>query len=259
MNTTKLREQAQRLPLISAAIFAVLSVLAIVLMKDTTYQLTLGHLTKDALASQNGATILAPASRVLTDVPLRVLVSIVMAISAAGMLLMATRLKAANERAVKNNIVPVRWIYFAITVALMTEVVALLSGIQDLLVLKLIAGVVVAAKLLDWHSEQMNKGAKRPAWFTFGISALLNALPWLVILVSAVGTTVFGMERLAWYVYALYAVVIASMIALALNMRNQFKRSGKWKDYAFADRNYLLIDLLSKSAFAIILIVGLRK
>lgn len=259
MNTTKLREQAQRLPLISAALFAILAVLAVVLMKDTSYQLTLGHLTKDALASQNGPTVLAPASRILLEVPLRVLVSVVLGISALGMLLMGTRFKAANEKAVKKNVVPARWIYFAVTFALMTEVLALLSGINDLAILKLIAGVVVAAKLLDWHSEQMNKGAKKPTWFTFGLSALLNALPWLVILVSVIGTTVFGMERLAWYVYALYAAALGSLIALALNMRNQFRRTGKSKDYVFIDRNYLLIDLLSKAAFAVILIIGLRK
>lgn len=254
-----LRGRLQRLLTISAAIFAALAVAAVLLMNDKTYQLTLGHMAKDALASQTGSSILAPASRALADFPLKWLVAFIMGLSSLYMLLTATRMRARYDRDLKANVRPPRWIYLAVTGALMLEVVALLSGINDLMVLKLMAGTLVAAKLLDWHSEQMNKGGKNPVLFTFGLSLFLGALPWIVILGSAIGTTVFGMERFAWYVYALYAAIIAAMIAFALNMRNQFRRTGQWKDYHYAERNYLLIDFLSKAAFAIILIIGLRR
>lgn len=255
------RNTLQRLLLVSTVVFTLLAVSAVVFMNNASYQLTLGHLAKDALASGDGTSVLVPANRVLFDFPLKYLVAFIMGISAIYMLLTATRWSGRYDNDLKTNVRPPRWVYLAITTALMVQTIALLSGVNDLLVLKVLGGLIVISKLLDLYAESLNKGAKKPAatGYVFVLSVILGAMPWIVIAASAVGTTVYGLERMAWYVYALYAAGIIASVALAKNLARQLRRSGQWKDYGFVERNYLTIDFLSKTAFAIILIVGLKK
>lgn len=254
-----LRGQVQRLLAVSTGLFLVVAVLSAVVIKDTSYQLTLGHLAKDALASQGGETVLAPATRHLFGIQLRVLVPIILGLSAIGTGLTLTRLRAGYDKDLKAGVRPFRWVYLAVTVALMIEVIALLSGINDLVVLKVLAGIVVVSKLLEWLSEQQNKGARKPQWFAFTLAMVAGALPWLLIAASAIGTSIFGLERLGWHVYALYAVGLGASVLFALNQLKYLRRVGQWKDYLFVERNYLAIDLAAKVLFAVILIVGLRK
>jgi hypothetical protein len=254
-----LRSQLQRLLAISTGLFLLLAVLSAILINDASYQLTLGHMAKDALASQGGSTVLAPASHYLFDLPLRMIVPVILGLSALGTGLAMTRLRASYDKDLKNGVRPFRWIYLAVTASLMVLVVALLSGITDLVVLKVLAGVIVVSKLLEWLSEKQNKGARNPQLFAFVLAIVLGALPWLLIGASAIGTSVFGLERFGWHVYALYAVVLGSFILLALNHIKYFRRVGQWKDYLYVERNFLAIDLAAKVAFAVILIVAFLR
>lgn len=254
-----LNKQVNLLQKVSAGVFMLLAVAAVVLMNQSYYQITIGHLAKDTLASQGGGTVLAPAVRSLFDVQIRYIVAVILGISALVEVLAVTRWRAAYEKAVKNNVIPGRWIKLAVVGALTVEAVALLNGINDILTLKLIGGLVAATALLGWISERQNKGAKKPIWLAFGLSIFTGLLPWLIIAASAVGTVVYGMERSGWHVYALSAAVLGSFALVTFNQWRQYNRKGQWKDYWFIERNYVVIELVTKTAFAAILIFALKR
>jgi hypothetical protein len=247
----------RKLHLISAVVFVVLAVLAAVLMSDTAQQLMRGHLTSDALASQT-QTVFAPAQHVMASIQLRWVVVATMLVSAA---LAAWRYYSAlrERRALDSRISAWRWIDFAVTGALVIETIAFLSGMQDLVTLKLLGTLVASSAVFAWIAERENANANRVVKGSFIASFVTGALALLAINAYAVATIVYGIIRSPWYVYALYALAVVTALALALNQIREYRRVGSWGNYLFVERNYIVINLLAKVAFAVILIVGLLK
>lgn len=248
----------QRLLSGGAVLFAGLAIGAAILMNSASYTVTLGHLAKDALASQNGSTVLAPAAHTLFEVAPRVLVPVILGISAIHMLLAKTRLKKDYDRGVKDGIWPFRWIHLAVTGALTIELIGLMSGVTDLFTLKLMGGLIVIWALLGWAAERQIK-AKQSTRLLFNLGLFAHILAALPIAASAIGTSVFGLERLGWHLYTLYVVFIVFGILLAINQRRHISQKGPSKDYQYVERNYLALDILTKTAFAVILIIAFKR
>lgn len=242
--------------LISAIVFALAAVAAGVLMRSHTQEVTLGHLTSDVLASQAG-TVFAPAQQAFYDLDIKWVLVVMLALSAVFSLLRATRLRALETTAVARRISPVRWLDYAVTYALMVEIVALLSGVRDLVTLKLLAGLTVLSFVLNWTAERENADAARPVRASYLLSVVSGALVVLGIAAYALATPIWGMVRSPWYVYALYAVLGLAFVLGSLNQWNGFRRFKAWVNYALVDRYSVLLNLLAKTAFAVVLIVGL--
>jgi hypothetical protein len=254
-----LSKARQRLLGGGAVLFLALAVGAAILMNSASYAVTLSYLARDALASQGGATVLAPASRPLVEVAPRVIVPIILGISALHMLLIKTRLKKNYEKGVKDGVWLFRWIHLAITGLLTIELVGLMSGVTDLFTLKLMGGLIIIWALSGWATERQVKDAKKPAQLTYNIGLLAHILAAVPIAASAFLTSLYGLERLGWHLYTLYAVFVISGILLAITQYRHFRQKGSSKDYQLVERNYLAIDLLTKTAFAVILIVAFQN
>jgi hypothetical protein len=221
-------------------------------------QIVTGLVVKDELASGQ-ETVFVPAIHHLYDANLRWCI-VALLVAGAIMPLLQLRRRGAYDLAVKSRRNPLRWADKAIISGTMLTVVAMLSGVQDFMTLKVIGGLIVITALLGWLGERQNTDVKaKPDYSAFGISLLSGALPWLIILGYATATPIWGMIRSPWYVYALYAVVFASSTAYAINGYNYIRRFRNWTNYAVVERNYLIIDILARVSFAVILIVGLAK
>ncbi len=248
----------RRILVLASLLYAGLAVAAGVLMNNSTYQLTVDYLTKDELLSQ-ATTVFVPASRVVYDLEIKWAVVALMIISLVLPLLYLTRMERRYNQALKGRVIPWRWIDVGITSALMMEVIALLSGVQSLTTLKLIAGVTGLTAILGWISERQNENAPQPVWSAYVTGFIGCALTWVAIAGYAVSTHLFGFIRYPWYVYALYVFGILGLGLLSLNLLNQHRRKGNLRSYPIVERNYLLINAATKAAFAVILIVGFLK
>ncbi len=145
----------RKLNLIKAFIFAALAVAAGMLMNDSSYAVNVGYQAKDELISLTaGKTAFVSATQSLLDVQVRWLVVIIMGLAALFSLLAATRLRRKYEAAVTDGVSSWRWLTLGITSALMVEVIALLSGVSDILTLKVIAGLMLVTCALGWVSEK---------------------------------------------------------------------------------------------------------
>jgi Ca2+/Na+ antiporter len=254
VNLGKLRS----LHMMAASIFVLLAVVAGVIMSSASYQLTLGHLAKDDLVSTNN-TVFAPAVQAVYDLQLRWAVVGIMLLSAVLPILYLTKLQNRYADYLQNTrMVPWRWLDLGITMALMTEVAALLSGVADIATLKLIGGVTLVAFVLGMIAERHNNKSDRVVRSAYFAGVFGTALPWLLIASYAVGTVVYGAVRSPWYTYALYAVLLVGACIVLSTQHKQFSRKGKWADYMMVERKYVAVSMLTKAAFAIILIVGVR-
>lgn len=247
------------LNLMAAGLFLILAVVAGAVMNTTSEQLTVGYLAKDVLASAD-QTVFTPAVKVIYDLEIRWLVVAVTLLSAVLPLLYLSKLENNyQEYLAKTRMVPFRWIDYGVIGGLMVAITALLSGVSDLFVLKLLAGTVLVASLANLIAERQNNAAARPVRGAYLVGLLAGILPMIVIAGYAVSTIVYGMIRSPWYVYALYAVLVVSFVLVMMNLWRQFGRAKDWSNYLAVERNYLVISTVSKAAFAIILIVGLRS
>jgi Heliorhodopsin len=52
------------------------------------------------------------------------------------------------------------------------------------------------------------------------------------------------------FVYAIYASIFVFFNVFALNMVIQYRRAGRWRDYLYGERVYMLLSLFAKSALA---------
>jgi hypothetical protein len=120
-------------------------------------------------------------------------------------------------------------------------------------------GVIATTTALGWLAEQQNAKVRRPVWGAFVISLFTGCLPWLLIGTAKTSTLLFGDVRSPWYVYALCISTLAGFTLLAANQFHQHRRYRNWANYLFVERNYALINLAIKLAFAGIMIVGLSK
>ena len=118
--------QLERLYTWSAVGYVGLAILAVLLMANATFPVSIGHLAKDVLASQKSA-VLVPGARLVLDLPIKWLVFATLLLSTILPVLYLTRLKKQYEKAVKQRVMPWRWVDLGVTSALMMGVVALLS------------------------------------------------------------------------------------------------------------------------------------
>ena len=249
-----------RIWLAAAVLFLGLAAAAPFVMEPISYMFTQAHLARDALLSQDG-TAFIPAHRAVWDMELRWALSTVMALSAVLPILYLTKLKDRYaNRLISGRVVEWRWLDLAVTSALMVVIVAMLVGYTDIGTLKMMAGAMVLACGLGWLAEQQNnQKSRRPVWSALGLGVIAGALPWLVIGIAKASTLLFGGVRSPWYVYAACVIALGGFILLALNQWNQHRRFRAWADYAFVERNYALISVATKVAFAAVLIIGLAK
>lgn len=250
-------DSIRRLLAFSAALYILLAALAGYMMTNATYQLTAGYITRDELASKT-STVFAPATRIMFDIELRWVVVALMLFSALFPILYLTRLQRGYSRRLEGGrVLASRWVDFAISGALLVEITALLSGMQDIGSLKLAGGLVAVSAVFSWLAERRNENLIRPLWAELYASLASLVLVGLVIAMYAASTPLYGAVRSPGFVYGLYAILVVSFALIVINQVNQHRRFRSWSNYLTVERNHLAISLVSKAAFAVALIVGL--
>lgn len=251
--------QLQRLHVMTAVIFAGLALAAAFLMKPTSYPFVVSHATKDELASAS-STVFAPAVHHLIDVDMRWAVVVLMLLGAITAVLALTYWKKPYAEQLRNRLSPLTWVSMGgILPALMFEIIAILSGGQDVLYLKLMAGLIVLSGIFGYLAERENRGTRRPQWLNFWLLFASGALAWLALATMMVTTSIYGLVRLPWFVYVLMAVLTVASLSAVTNLWFEFKNKAWARDFDKVERNYLLINLLAKGSFALLLIIGLKK
>jgi hypothetical protein len=240
----------RKLHIISIGVFGLLILMTFLYMKDAAYQTTLSYLTRDALTGN-----IVPAIRHFRDFEIRWLVAATMLISMILPLLYVTKFKRRYELGLQNKLMPWRWLDMAVTTVFIAETTLLLSGLTDVAGLKLVGIVAALTGLFGWLSERENMQARSPIWATYWAGMLMKIGLLIVLAISAISTIIYGSLRASWYVYALYVVLDLYILLYYINHYKQLRG----QDYIKTERNYLVLNLVGKSLFALALIIGLMR
>jgi hypothetical protein len=237
---------------VAAGTFLILAIAAVLLMNDRAVSFDIVHQTADGLLSQN-TTVFAQAQRTLVEPTIRTLLVVVLGLSFVAVFFNSHYSKYKKTLESKVNLR--RWLGIGITGALMIEIVGMLHGVADTATLKLMAGSVVVTALLGWVAETQNKGARRPEWAAFYLSLATGVMAWIPVKLALLGTLLYGTVRSPWYVYAATGAVVIGFCAMAYTQWWGYKTR---PHYYILERNYLVVDTLTKVVFSLCLIIGLQ-
>jgi len=128
--------------------------------------------------------------------------------------------------------------------------IALLSGVLDFGTLILIFGLTAIMNLMGLAMEIYNQKRSKPNWLAYNIGAFAGILPWIVIGICFWATNAYGGGGIPTFVYFIYGSIFIFFNSFAINMILQYKRIGKWRNYLYGERVYIVLSLLAKSALA---------
>jgi hypothetical protein len=194
---------------------------------------------------------LVTAQRPVWDLPIGPAVALFLLMSAIAHLTMAFPARRWYEAHLARHQNPIRWLEYSFSSSVMIVVIAALAGVQEVGTLIAIFGVNAAMILFGWSMEIANEGRDRPQWLHYIFGCIAGAVPWLVIGVTLlISATEPGAEPIPGFVIAIFVSLFVFFDVFAVNMVLQYRKTGRWRDYLYGERVYMLLSLFAKSALA---------
>ena len=140
-----------------------------------------------------------------------------------------------------------RWIEYSASSSLMVVLIAILPGISDVAALGSIFAVnatMILFGLLMEHYEQPG----RPNWMSYWFGVAAGAVPWILIALYLWSPSTDGSPPA--FVYGIFFSLFIFFNTFAINMVLQYRKVGRWADYLFGEKAYIVLSLTSKSILA---------
>jgi hypothetical protein len=153
---------------------------------------------------------------------------------------------AAN---LKKGINYARWIEYSFSSSLMIFIIAMLAGIYDISALILIFFLNASMILFGWMMEKQNQTTTKVDWSSFIFGCIAGAVCWAVIAIYLFGAGDADNKAPA-FVYWIFFSLFVFFDIFALNMYLQYRKVGRWSDYLYGERMYIVLSLVAKSLLA---------
>jgi hypothetical protein len=185
----------------------------------------------------------------LFDLRIGVAVAIFLLLAAVDHLSVGTWARRWYERQISRGINPARWWEYSLSASLMIVLIAMLTGITEATALLALFGVNAAMIMFGLAMERANLDRERVDWRPFVYGCVIGAVPWLAIALQIAVAAGEGSGP-PGFVIAIFVTLFVLFNSFAVNMWLQYRGRGRWADPLFAERVYLLLSLLAKSALA---------
>ena len=192
----------------------------------------------------------------LFDLPFALLVSCFLLISALFHFIIVIYNKKYNAD-LELRINKFRWYEYALSSSLMICLIAVLFGVYDIGALILIFGLNASMNLFGLLMEYINQYTKKTDWLPFIYGSVAGIIPWIVITLYAFGNSNPG--EVPVFVYAVFISYFIFFNLFPINMILQYKKVGKWKDYLYGERTYIILSLVAKTILAWLVFAGIMQ
>jgi hypothetical protein len=195
-----------------------------------------------------------PTSVVLFSIPLAYLIASFFLMSAIAHFLAGWPLRSRYEAWLARGMNPMRWVEYAFSSTVMIVAIAYISYIDQFTALVAIAGVNAAMNLFGWSMEAANEGREKPDWKHFIFGCIAGIVPWIAIF-SVVWA--FGAQEglpaefsIPTFVYVIIGSLFVAFNIFAITMVLQYKKIGRWREYLYGEKTYMILSLVAKSLLA---------
>ena len=189
--------------------------------------------------------------KVFFDLRFSVAIALFLLLAAADHLLMAApRVEGWYRSNLARGINPARWAEYAVSASLMIVLIAMLPGITNLYALIGLFAVNAAMILFGWLMEQLNRPDRHTTtWWAFIFGCVVGIVPWIAITIALVNSQSEG-DGVPGFVYGIFVSLFVLFNCFALNQWLQYRRRGRFADYLYGEKVYLVLSLVAKSALA---------
>jgi len=187
-----------------------------------------------------------PRAEPLFDVRIGVAIGLFLAMAAVDHLVTATFGRTTYERDLHSGINRFRWVEYSFSATLMVILIGFYSGITNITAVIAVAGANAAMILFGWLQERMNPpGRTSTTMMPFWFGTIAGIAPWIAIAVQIVGS-----KTVPGFVYGIVIVQFVLFFSFGLNQWLQYRRVGRWTDYIYGEKVYLVLSLAAKSLLA---------
>jgi hypothetical protein len=155
----------------------------------------------------------------------------------------------------KRHINIYRWVEYSLSSSIMIVIILQLNGVTDYIALIAIFGVNVSMILFGWLQERYSEpgsGDMLPFWF----GCIAGAVPWVAIFINMLSPSGPPETTVPGFVVGIVISLFIFFNCFALVQWKQYKAQGKWADYLYGERWYIILSLVAKSLLAWQVFVG---
>ena len=188
---------------------------------------------------------LADAER-LFGLPVAALITLFLALAALDHLLTGTVFRSKYESDLSGGINRFRWIEYSISSTIMVVLIGAYSGITEVSAVIGVVGANVSMILFGWLQEKMNPpGRSETTMMPFWFGCVAGIAPWIALAVN-----ILGADTVPGFVFGILIAQGIFFFSFAVNQWLQYRKVGKWSDYLFGEKAYLVLSLSAKSVLA---------
>ena len=141
-----------------------------------------------------------------------------------------------------------RWIEYFFSSSLMIVLISMITGVSDIAALLAIFGVNASMILFGLLMEKYETPGK-PSWLSFWFGSFAGIIPWIVVAIYVLTPGVDGPAP-PGFVYGIVISLFLFFNVFAINMWLQYHKVGKWREYLFGEKAYIILSLTAKSLLA---------
>ena len=188
-----------------------------------------------------------PVSTTLFQVRIGRAAALFLAMAGLDHLLTATIGRKVYERDLRRGINRFRWVEYSFSATLMIVLIGFYSGITSINAVLAVIGANVAMILFGWLQERMNPpGRMSTTMMPFWFGALVGIAPWISIAVNIIGAG----SSVPGFVYGIVVAQFIFFFSFGANQWLQYRGIGRWANYGFGEKTYLVLSLVAKSVLA---------
>ena len=128
----------------------------------------------------------------------------------------------------------------------MIVIIAMLTAIYDFGTLIALFTLTAVMNLMGLMMEVHNQTTKETNWTSYVIGCIAGFVPWLVIFIPLIA----AIDVIPTFVIGIFVSIAIFFNLFAVNMVLQYKKIGKWSNYLYGERMYIILSLVAKSALA---------
>ena len=187
-----------------------------------------------------------PTAEPLFGVRIGAAIGLFLLLAAIDHFLTATVARSTYESDLRSGINRFRWVEYSVSATIMVLLICAYSGITGVSALLGIIGANVAMILFGWIQERSNPPGRTSTSMTaFWFGTIAGLAPWAAIVVNIIGS-----ETVPGFVYGIVITEAILFFSFGLNQWLQYRGIGRWTDYLYGEKVYLVLSLVAKSVLA---------
>jgi len=163
--------------------------------------------------------------------------------------------KSYNEY-LKKGMNPYRWYEYVFSSSIMIFLIALFLGVWDFWSLVMIFVLNVMMIMFGHMMEVVNQTTEKTTWTPFLLGCVAGGTPWVVLFAYFISAATSSDVQPPAFVYMIVLIYFFLFNIFALNMVLQYKGVGRWRDYLYGERMYIILSFVAKTSLAWMVFAG---